>query len=63
MKSHDTAVVEMLRDDPDITLDYLRAAFDELDKESGESAFLIALRHVVDAGRHGCRRRACQGVV
>lgn len=49
MKSHDTAVIEMLRDDPDMALDYLRAAFDELDKEGGESAFLTALRHVVEA--------------
>jgi len=49
MKSHDTAVIEMLRDDPDMALDYLRTAFDELDEEGGESAFLIALRHVVEA--------------
>lgn len=49
MKSHDAAVVEMLRDDPDMALDYLRTAFDELDEEGGESAFLMALRHVVEA--------------
>lgn len=49
MKSHDTAVIKMLRDDPDMALDYLRIAFDELDKEGGESAFLMALRHVVEA--------------
>jgi probable addiction module antidote protein len=49
MKSHDTAVIKMLRDDPDMALDYLRTAFDELDKEGGESAFLMALRHVVEA--------------
>ncbi|MEQ5803733.1 addiction module antidote protein [Halomonas sp. H10-9-1] len=49
MKSHDTAVIEMLRDDPDMVLDYLRTAFDELDEEGGESAFLLALRHVVEA--------------
>lgn len=49
MKKHDTAVIEMLRDDPDMALDYLRAAFDELDEEGGESAFLMALRHVVEA--------------
>ncbi len=49
MKSHDTAVIEMLRDDPDMALDYLRTAFDELDEEGGESAFLMALRHVVEA--------------
>ena len=49
MKRHDTAVIEMLRDDPDMALDYLRTAFDELDEEGGESAFLLALRHVVEA--------------
>ncbi|AMC99357.1 addiction module antidote protein [Halomonas chromatireducens] len=49
MKSHDTAVIEMLRDDPDMALKYLRAAFDGLDEEGGESAFLMALRHVVEA--------------
>jgi probable addiction module antidote protein len=49
MKSHDIAVIEMLRDDPDMALDYLRTAFDELDEEGGESAFLMALRHVVEA--------------
>lgn len=49
MKSHDTAVIEMLRDDSDMALDYLRTAFDELDEEGGESAFLLALRHVVEA--------------
>ncbi|PRY69860.1 addiction module antidote protein [Halomonas ventosae] len=49
MKRHDDAVVEMLRDDPEMARDYLRAAFDELDEEGGESAFLLALRHVVEA--------------
>jgi len=49
MKRHDDAVIKMLRDDPDMALDYLRTAFDELDEEGGESAFLMALRHVVEA--------------
>nr|WP_163502468.1 addiction module antidote protein [Halomonas socia] len=49
MKRHDDAVIEMLRDDPEMVLDYLRTAFDELDEEGGESAFLLALRHVVEA--------------
>nr|WP_301584833.1 DNA-binding protein [Halomonas alkaliantarctica] len=63
MKSHDAAVVEMLRDDPNMALDYLRTAFDELDEEDGESAFLMALRHVVEAqGVCGCYCRTCQGV-
>ncbi len=49
MKSHDDAVIDMLRDDPEMAIDYLRTAFDELDEEGGESAFLMALRHVVEA--------------
>lgn len=49
MRCHDEAVIEMLRNDPSMALDYLRAAFDELDEEEGESAFLMALRHVVEA--------------
>ncbi len=49
MKRHDDAVVAMLRDDPAMALDYLRTAFDELDEQNGEVAFLMALRHVVEA--------------
>ncbi|MCH4563678.1 putative addiction module antidote protein [Halomonas sp. EGI 63088] len=49
MRRHDDAVIEMLRNDPDMAVDYLRTAFDELDEEGGESAFLLALRHVVEA--------------
>ncbi|MCE8020980.1 putative addiction module antidote protein [Halomonas sp. MCCC 1A11036] len=49
MRSHDEAVIEMLRSDPEMAVDYLRTAFDELDEEGGESAFLMALRHVVEA--------------
>ncbi|MEL7893527.1 hypothetical protein [Vreelandella neptunia] len=49
MKSHDAAVITMLREDPDMGVDYLRTAFDELDEEGGESAFFMALRHVVEA--------------
>nr|WP_298377536.1 addiction module antidote protein [uncultured Halomonas sp.] len=49
MKSHDEAVIEMLRSDPTMAADYLRMAFNELDEEGGEPAFLMALRHVVEA--------------
>ncbi|EPC04121.1 DNA-binding protein [Litchfieldella anticariensis FP35 = DSM 16096] len=49
MKRHDDAVIEMLRSDPSMAIDYLRTAFDELDEEEGEAAFLMALRHVVEA--------------
>ncbi|MCK0715050.1 addiction module antidote protein [Chromohalobacter sarecensis] len=49
MKSHDDAVIEMLREDPAMATEYLRTAFDELDEDGGETAFLIALRHVVES--------------
>lgn len=49
MKSHDDAVITMLREDPDMAIDYLRTAFDELDEEGGETTLLMALRHVVKA--------------
>lgn len=48
-RSHDEAVVEMIRNDPDFAVEYLRMAFEELDAEGGEAAFLMALRHVVEA--------------
>ncbi|MDN3524743.1 hypothetical protein QWY79_05615 [Halomonas sabkhae] len=46
MKRHDDAVVEMLRDDPDMVPEYLRTAFDELEEEGGEVALLMVLRHL-----------------
>jgi len=49
MRSHDAAIVEMLRNDPEMAIEYLRAAFDEMDEEGGEAAFLMALRHLVQA--------------
>lgn len=49
MKSYDAAVVEMLRSDPKMPGKYLRAAFDEMGEEGGDTAFLMALRHVVQA--------------
>ncbi|MBF1800101.1 addiction module antidote protein [Alloalcanivorax profundimaris] len=49
MKKHDEAVVAMLRENPAMATDYLRTALDELDEPGGEPAFLLALRHVVEA--------------
>lgn len=49
MKAHDTAVIEMLAKDPGFAAEYLRVAFEEMDEEGGEAAFLTALRHVVEA--------------
>jgi probable addiction module antidote protein len=48
-RSHDDAVIEMLRNDPDFAAAYLHAAFEEMDEEGGEAAFLTALRHIVEA--------------
>jgi len=48
-RNHDDTVIAMLRDDPDFAAEYLKAAFEELDEEGGEGAFLMALRHVVEA--------------
>ncbi|MNZ24535.1 hypothetical protein D3C78_416830 [compost metagenome] len=49
MRAHDEAVIEMIRNDPDFTVEYLRVAFEELDEEGGEAGFLTALRHVGEA--------------
>lgn len=46
---HDEAMLTMLQANPDFAAEYLRVAFEELDEEGGEAAFLIALRHVVEA--------------
>lgn len=47
--NHDESVVEMLRNDAEFAEEYLHAAFEQLDEEGGEAAFLAALRHIVDA--------------
>jgi probable addiction module antidote protein len=49
IKIHDEAVIEMLGNDTDFAAEYLRVAFEEMDEEDGEVAFLAALRHVVEA--------------
>jgi probable addiction module antidote protein len=48
-RDHDETVIAMIRDDPEFAAEYLRIAFEELDEEGGEVAFLSALRHVVEA--------------
>ena len=48
-RPHDDAMIAMLRQTPEFAAEYLRVAFKELDEEGGEAAFLIALRHVVEA--------------
>ena len=48
-KNHDESVIEMIRQDPEFAIEYLRIAIDELDEEGGQASFLPALRHVVEA--------------
>ncbi|ROR15182.1 addiction module antidote protein [Erwinia sp. JUb26] len=46
---HDDAMIEMLREDPAFARAYLHQAFLDIDEEGGQEAFLLALRHVVEA--------------
>lgn len=46
---HDEAMVEILREDPQFAKTYLHQAFIDIDEEGGQEAFLMALRHVVEA--------------
>ena len=48
-KSHDDSVIGMIRNDPELAVEYLRIAFEELDEDGGQASFLTALRHVVEA--------------
>ena len=48
-RSHDETVIKMIRDDPGFAEAYLHSAFAELDEEGGETGFLLALRHLVEA--------------
>lgn len=48
-RSHDDAVVELLREDPTFADEYLRTAMEEADMPGGQQALLKALRHVAEA--------------
>ncbi|TDB54059.1 putative addiction module antidote protein [Photorhabdus luminescens subsp. mexicana] len=48
---HDDAMVQLLREDPEFARHYLHQAFVDMNEEGGQEAFLMALRHVVEA--HG----------
>jgi len=48
-RSHDDAVVELLRDDPAFADEYLATALDEANEPGGREALLTALRHVAEA--------------
>jgi probable addiction module antidote protein len=48
-RSHDEAVIELLREDPSFADDYLAAAMEEANQDGGREALLAALRHVAEA--------------
>lgn len=48
-RSHDDAVVDMLRNDPSFAIEYLNAALDEQDEIGGREALLAALRQIAKA--------------
>ncbi|WP_176692773.1 helix-turn-helix domain-containing transcriptional regulator [Photorhabdus luminescens] len=48
-RSHDEAVIEIIRKDPEFAEIYLHTAFKELDEGGGETRFLLALSHVAKA--------------
>jgi len=48
-QTHDDVVTNMLRDDPAFAAEYVSAALAEADQPGGQSALLLALRHVAEA--------------
>ncbi len=46
---HDEAIVKLLKDDPGFAAVYLHQAFIEIDEAGGIEAFMLALRHVIEA--------------
>ena len=48
-RSHDAAVVEMLKADPEFANEYLAVALEENDQPGGQQAMLTALRHIAEA--------------
>lgn len=48
-RTHDAAVVELLRADPGFADEYIAAALAEADEPGGQAALLAALRHVAEA--------------
>ncbi|ETD61719.1 DNA-binding protein, partial [Escherichia coli] len=46
---YDDVMVEALREDPAFAQAYLHQAFLDMDEDGGQEAFLLALRHVVEA--------------
>lgn len=48
-RSHDDAVIELLREDPAFADEYLSSALDEVNQPGGREALLAALRHIAEA--------------
>jgi probable addiction module antidote protein len=48
-RSHDDAVVEILKADPEFANEYLAAALEEAQEPGGQTALLAALRHIAEA--------------
>ncbi|MBB1202195.1 putative addiction module antidote protein [Enterobacteriaceae bacterium 89] len=46
---HDDFMIQHLREDPAFAQAYLHQAFLDIDEEGGQEAFLMALRHIVEA--------------
>jgi len=46
---HEDATVEMLKREPELVEEYLRATLEEIGEQGGEAAFLAALRSVAQA--------------
>ena len=57
---HDDAMVQLLKDSPDFAPVYLHQAFIEIDEPGGYEAFMLALRHVIEAsGGDDCYCKTC----
>ena len=48
-RTHDEVVIEMLKEDPDFANEYLATALEEVDQAGGQTALLLALRHIAEA--------------
>lgn len=48
-RPHDDAVLELLREDPAFSSEYLSTALDESNQPGGREALLSALRHIAEA--------------
>lgn len=48
-RPHDQTVIELLREDPSLAIDYLATALDEVNEPGGRSALLAALRQIAEA--------------